>query len=882
MYDNILETFTYRNIQYNYYNLNKIEGINKKPYSIRVLIENVIRNYDEKYTKKGHVDSLINWQPKIDKRGEVPYKPVRVLMQDFTGVPAVVDIASMRECAHKLNVDAKKINPLIDIDLIIDHSIQVDYFGTSDSLYKNTELEYNRNIERYKLLKWAKASFDNFKIVPPCAGICHQVNLEHLADVARVIRKKGKNYIVPDTLLGTDSHTPMINGISVLGWGVGGIEAEAVFLGLPYYLQLPEVIGVKFVGSLKEGVTSTDLVLNVAYILRKYGVVGKFIEYFGPALKELSVPDRATISNMTPEYGATVDFFPIDNRTIEYLNHTGREYQAELVLKYALNAGFFYDEEKLPEYSDVIEVDLSEIEPTVAGPSRPHDRIFLKNMKNDFGDILSKVSNKKEVRECKIILDDRDFTLRDGSVVIAAITSCTNTSNPSVMIGAGLIAKKAVEYGLDIPNYVKTSLAPGSRVVYDYLKKTGLLPYLEALKFHIVGYGCTTCIGNSGPLREEVEQAIIENELATASVLSGNRNFEARIHPLVRANFLASPMLVVIYAIAGTIDIDIFNDVLSYTPNGEPIYLKDLWPSKKEINDLVSRSITTDMFDYEYAIIDKGDYLWNSLDVEPSITYRWDEKSTYIKNPPYFDNFSFDEKPLKDIINARALLVLGDTVTTDHISPAGKIPKDYPAGKYLLECGVDEKDFNSYGSRRGNHNVMIRGTFSNVRIRNFLVYPKEGGYTLKLPEGELCFVYEAAEKYKKENTPLIVLAGKEYGSGSSRDWAAKGTALLGIKAVIAESFERIHRANLLGMGVLPLLFVDGQNIKSLNLTGKEKYSIYGLDKLAPNALLKVIAEKEDGSKKEFNVRCAAYLDIEIEYFKNGGILPYTLKKLVRD
>jgi aconitate hydratase len=881
-----VDTLVINGNDFYFYNISKCEqeeiNIRKLPFSIRILLENVIRNYDNKYIKDEHVKNLLSWKSKDIRNKEIPYKPVRILMQDFTGVPAVVDLASMREASKALNLNPSKINPLITVDLIVDHSVQVDYYGTDVSLDKNVQLEYQRNIERYKLLKWAQSSFTNFNVVPPNAGICHQVNLENIAEVAKIIKIQNKKFIVPDTILGTDSHTPMINGLSVIGWGVGGIEAEAVLLGLPYYFSIPDVIGVKFVGTLNKGVTATDLVLNIAYILRQYGVVGKFVEYFGPALKNLSIPDRATISNMTTEYGATVDFFPVDERTIEYLKLTGRSYQAEIVSLFTKKAEFFNDGVNDPIYTDIIEVDLSKIEPTLAGPSRPHDRVILKKVKEQFPQMLNKIKNSNEIKSVNFELDGNKITLKDGSVVIAAITSCTNTSNPSVMIGAGLIAKKAIEYGLNVPAYVKTSLAPGSKVVFDYLEKTGLLAYLKALKFHIVGYGCTTCIGNSGPLRKEIEDQIIKNNLITASVLSGNRNFEARIHPSVKANFLASPMLVVLFALAGRINIDLFNEPVGFTPNGEAIFMKDLWPNDTDINKLIESSIDKKMFDYEYAVIHKGDSYWNSLDIDKSMTYKWDENSIYIQNPPYFDNFSVNPQPINDIIGARVLLLLGDTVTTDHISPAGRIATDYPAGKYLLNKGILKEDFNSYGSRRGNHNVMLRGTFGNVRIKNQLVAPKEGGYTIKFPEKEELFIYDAAEKYRKDKTPLIIIAGKEYGSGSSRDWAAKGTALLGVKAVIAESFERIHRSNLIGMGVLPLKFKDCENNKKLHLEGNEIYSIYGLKSLKPNCILKVEAKKENGDVINFNVLCDINLDVELEYYKHGGILPYTLRELVKE
>jgi aconitate hydratase len=820
----------------------------------------------------------LNWQPKTFT-GEIPFSPARILMQDFTGVPAIVDLASMRDAAKNTGANPRTVNPKIDVDLIVDHSVQVDYYGTVDSLYKNVKLEYDRNTERYRLLKWAQKSFSNFNVIPSNAGICHQVNLENVSTVAKLIKLNDERYIIPDTLLGKDSHTPMINGLSSIGWGVGGIEAEAVLLGLPYYLSVPAVIGVKFINSLNKSVNATDLVLNIAYILRKYGVVGKFVEYYGPGLKKLSVADRATISNMTPEYGATVDYFPIDDRTLEYLNITGRNRQSTIVEAYSKKCGLFYMGDYDPQYTDIIEVDLSKIEPSLSGPTRPHDRVFLKDMKANFESVIK--SDKKVIsgESFEFILDKQKLTLKDGDVVIAAITSCTNTSNPFVMIGAGLIAKKAVELGLSIKPYVKTSLAPGSKVVYDYLKQSGLLPYLEALKFHIVGYGCTTCIGNSGPLRKEIEDTIVKNSLTVAAVLSGNRNFEARIHPLVRANFLASPMLVVIYAIAGSINIDLLNEPVASTPNGEPVFLKDLWPSDDEIEYIINTTISKSMFEFEYSIIHSGDDNWKELEVDESLTYGWEQSSTYIQKPTYFDKFSIKPSLLKDIKSARVLLLLGDTVTTDHISPAGRINPDYPAGKYLLEKGVKVDDFNSYGSRRGNHNVMIRGTFGNVRIKNLLVSPKEGGFTLKLPENKLSYIFDAAKEYEKESTPLIILAGKEYGAGSSRDWAAKGTALLGVKAIIAESFERIHRSNLIGMGVLPLLFKPGENYRTLKLDGREVYSIFGLVGLKPKGILNVEALKDDGSVVSFEVISGIELEIELEYYINGGILPYILRNI---
>jgi aconitate hydratase len=874
--DDFTAYFEHNGKRYKYYDISGLtENVEKLPFSIRVLLENTLRKYDDYIVKKEHIEKLARYNGKIDKLTEIPYFPARVLMQDFTGVPAVVDLAALRDVADENGKDPAVINPSVPVELICDHSVQVDYFGTSDALEKNVAFEYKRNSERYTLLKWAQKSFENFKVVPPNSGICHQVNLEYLGRVAMTEDEKGSILVFPDTLVGTDSHTPMINSVGVIGFGVGGIEAEAVMLGQPYFMPIPEVIGVRLVGSLKEGVTATDLVLTITEVLRKYKVVGKFVEFFGEGVLNLTIPDRATISNMSPECGSTVNFFPVDKNVIEYLINTNRREFASLADKYfKLNKMYFKGEEN-PNYTDIIDVDLSKVEPCIAGPSRPQDKIYLRDVKSKFLEI-----NKNKTKEAKIKLNDEEITLKDGSIVIAAITSCTNTSNPSVMLGAALLSKKAVEKGLKVKPYVKTSLAPGSKVVTDYLTTSHLLPYLEALGFHITAYGCTTCIGNSGPLNEKIEKAILENNLNVASVLSGNRNFEARIHNSVRYNFLASPMLVVAYAIAGKIDIDFENEPLSYTPNNEPVYLKDIWPSNEEINEVVNENIKEEFFKKEYSVIFDGDKFWNALDAEKSKVYPWDEKSTYIKKPPFFENFTMKLPGIKDIEDAYPLLVLPDSVTTDHISPAGEIPKDYPAGKYLLENGVKEEDFNSYGSRRGNHEVMMRGTFANVRIKNRLVYPKEGGFTLKFPEKKEGFVYDIAMEYKKEGIPLIVLAKKEYGSGSSRDWAAKGTALLGIKSVIAESYERIHRSNLIGMGVLPLQFLEGNSYETLNLKGDETFTITGLKDITPNKILKVTAKSSDGTTKEFNVLARLDTEIEVEYFKNGGILPYVLRKIL--
>lgn len=892
---------------YKYFNITDLaeEGydISSLPFSIRILVENMLRNLDNGIVEESDLKNICGWKGKYDEPVEIPYYPARVLMQDFTGVPAVVDLAAMRDAMADIGGDPEKVNPLVPVDLIVDHSVQVDYYGSLNSLDQNVKKEYERNLERYSMLKWAQNSFDNFSVVPPNSGICHQVNLEYLG---KVVRNKDE-VLFPDTLVGTDSHTPMINGIGVMAWGVGGIEAEAVMLGQPYYMPIPEVIGVNLSGAPREGVTSTDIVLSITEMLRQFNVVGKFVEYFGQGLKNLSVFDRATISNMTPEYGATLGFFPIDQLTLDYLKFTNRTKEAETVEKYAKENGFFNDHSENIKYTEVLDFDLGAVEPSLAGPARPQDRISLSKMKNAFYEILGCNYQKKvdernisafneeskehaevdttceptEIKEETIKINGENVTIKDGSVVIAALTSCTNTSNPYVMLGAGLIARKAVEAGLKIPSYVKTSLAPGSKVVVDYLKSSGLLPYLEALGFHVAAFGCTTCIGNSGPLKPEIEQAIDNSKLNVASVLSGNRNFEARIHQKVRSNFLASPLLVVAFALAGKIDIDMYNEPLGRNVNGEDIYLKDLWPSSTEVQDYVSKYVDSESFAKEYAVIFEGDENWKELDVAKSTIYKWNEKSTYIKKPPYFDNFTIKPKPIDNIVDARTLLLLGDTVTTDHISPAGSIPPEYPAGKYLLNNGVEKKDFNSYGSRRGNHEVMIRGTFANVRIKNKLVEPKEGGFTMKFPEEKEMYVYDASLSYLEEEIPLIVLAGKEYGTGSSRDWAAKGTQLLGVKAVIAESYERIHKSNLVGMGVLPLQFTNGDSWESLGLNGKETFTIKELDSIKPRKQFKVTAVKEDsGDKLEFDVITRLDTEVEVRYFKHGGILPYVLRMMV--
>lgn len=909
---NYKKTLNVNGKSYSYYSIKKLQedgfaNIERLPFSIRILVENLLRNLDGKVVNETHLKNIANWQAKYDTPVEIPHHPARVIMQDFTGVPGVVDLAAMRDAAKELGLNPKKVNPLVPVDLIIDHSVQIDFFGSEDAYRKNLELEYKRNKERYQLLKWAQKAFDNMRVFPPGSGIIHQVNLEYIARVVLTKEADGETLAYPDTLVGTDSHTTMINGLGVMGWGVGGIEAEAVMLGQPYYMKIPEVIGVKLTGELPEGATTTDLVLTITQKLREVGVVEKFVEYFGEGIKKLSLPDRATIANMAPEYGATMGFFPVDEETVNFLRLTNRGETAQLVESYTKENMLFYTGNEIPEYSQVIEIDMSKIEPSLAGPSRPQDRVALKNMKKTFVDLLNCNYNREidikeitafedeagkdlEVGECrihkgkkfvKVKLEDEEIVLSDGSVVIASITSCTNTSNPSVLIGAGILAKKAVEKGLTVKPYVKTSLAPGSRVVEAYLKKAGLLPYLEALRFHIVGFGCTTCIGNSGPLNPEIEKAIKENDLIVSAVLSGNRNFEARIHPDVKANWLASPILVVAYAIAGRTDIDLTTEPIGKDPNKNPVYLKDIWPTQEEIKQVLSEVLTPDIFEEKYKNILDGDEFWQALDAPTGETFEWDENSTYIRKPPYFDGFKLEIEAPKDIKGARVLELLGDSITTDHISPAGKIPPEYPAGKYLLERGVSVEEFNSYGARRGNHEVMVRGTFANVRIKNKLVAPKEGGYTLKLPEKEEMFVYDASVKYAEEETPLIVLGGKEYGTGSSRDWAAKGTALLGVKAVIVKSFERIHRSNLVGMGVLPLVFEEGQGWEELGLDGTEEYEIIGIENISPGANLTIRAKKENGEVVKFNVKTRLDTAVDVEYFKNGGILPMVLRKIAK-
>jgi len=855
-----------------------IADMDRLPFSIKILVENLLRKLDGRVVRKEELLKIARWQKQYQEPVEIPYHPARVLMQDFTGVPAVVDLAAMRDAVKGLGGDPKKINPLVPVDLIVDHSVQVDYFGSRDALTKNVAKEYERNGERYALLKWAQKSFSNFKVVPPNSGICHQVNLEYLGQVVMTADIDGRTIAFPDTLVGTDSHTTMIDGIGVMGWGVGGIEAEAVMLGQPYYMSIPQVVGVKMVGELKEGITATDLVLVVTELLRKHNVVEKFVEYFGPGIKKLTVPDRATIANMTPEYGATLGFFPVDEKAIEYFKLTNRENRADLVDAYTKAQGLFYTGTGDPEYTEVLELDLSTVGPSLAGPARPQDRIELNDLKSNFAAICEPEKFKKSA----VNLNGKEIELSDGSIVIAAITSCTNTSNPYVLLGAGLLAQKAVAKGLKVPNYVKTSLAPGSKVVIRYLEDAGLMPGLEALGFHLAAFGCTTCIGNSGPLHPEIERAISENDLTVASILSGNRNFEARIHQSIKANYLASPMLVVALALAGRIDIDLNAESVGIGQAGEPVYLKDIWPTNAEIESLVHKHVKKEFYEMEYVKIFDGDEFWQALTVAESTTFNWDEQSTYIKKPPYFENFTLELEKSVDVKNAGVLLLLGDSVTTDHISPAGAIPPDYPAGRYLIAENVTPPEFNSYGSRRGNHHVMMRGTFGNIRIKNKLVAPKEGSFTVKYPDKNEMFVYDAAMEYLKESRPLVVLGGIEYGTGSSRDWAAKGTSLLGIRAVMAESFERIHRSNLVGMGVLPLVFKPGDNAERLGLTGDENFYITGIEDMQPRKRLQVKAVKADGATVDFEVISRLDTDVDVDYFKNGGILPYVLRKVLED
>ncbi|RUO40815.1 aconitate hydratase AcnA [Pseudidiomarina aestuarii] len=850
------------------------------PVSMKVLLENLLRNEDDDTVTKTDIEAVAHWL--ADKRSdrEIQYRPARVLMQDFTGVPAVVDLAAMRDAVAKAGQDPNQINPLSAVDLVIDHSVMVDKFATPEAFKQNVKIEMERNFERYQFLRWGQSAFENFRVVPPGTGICHQVNLEYLAKVAWTKEQDGKTYVLPDTLVGTDSHTTMINGLGVLGWGVGGIEAEAAMLGQPISMLIPEVVGFRMTGKLPEGVTATDLVLTVTQMLRKHGVVGKFVEFYGPGLDNLPLADRATIANMAPEYGATCGFFPVDGETLRYLELSGRDQETiDLVEAYSKAQGMWRETGVEPVFTDSMELDLSSVGASLAGPKRPQDRVAMPQLGANF-DLLLESSGQADEKDKEIPVEGTDYALSHGDVVIAAITSCTNTSNPSVLMAAGLVAKKAIEKGLDRKPWVKTSLAPGSKVVTDYLAKAGFTKYLDELGFNLVGYGCTTCIGNSGPLPPEIGKAINQGNLTVSSVLSGNRNFEGRVHSDVKANWLASPPLVVAYALAGTTRIDLSNDPLGTDKDGNPVYLKDIWPSSSEIAEAVA-FVDGDMFRREYAEVFKGDDEWRAIPIGEGNTYNWSDDSTYVKNPPYFHGIDKPLEPISNIDQARVLAVFADSITTDHISPAGSIKDSSPAGKYLQENGVDVADFNSYGSRRGNHEVMMRGTFANIRIKNQMLDDVEGGYTVHVPSGEQMSIYDAAMKYQQEGTPLVVLAGKEYGTGSSRDWAAKGTTLLGVKAVIAESFERIHRSNLVGMGVLPLQFVDGQGVQAHGLTGKEEISIAGINEdLKPGQMLTVTAKKEDGSTVEFEVKCRIDTGNELAYYKNGGILHYVLRQML--
>jgi len=855
-----------------------VGAVARLPFSLKVLLENLLRQEDGRFVKAAEIEALASWKPGTTASTEIAFMPARVLLQDFTGVPAVADLAAMRDAMATLGGDAKKINPLLPAELVIDHSVQVDKFNSGMAFAFNAEMEFQRNVERYGFLRWGQHSFSNFQVVPPDTGICHQVNLEYLARVVFDLAEDGRTLAYPDSLVGTDSHTTMVNGLGVFGWGVGGIEAEAAMLGQPLSMLIPEVVGFKLHGRLAPGSTATDLVLVVTEMLRKLGVVNKFVEFYGTGLSSLSLPDRATIANMAPEYGATMGFFPVDEETLAYLRFTGRDAQRiRLVEDYTKRQGIFRtDATPDPAYSQTIELDLASVEAAIAGPKRPQDRVLLRNAKTSFATAMEGVAPKR----AEVQNNGDRFELSNGSIVIAAITSCTNTSNPSLMLGAGLLAKKAIEHGLQRKPWVKTSLAPGSKVVTDYLDAAGLSTYLDQLGFQLVGFGCTTCIGNSGPLPEPIGAAIKETGLVAVSVLSGNRNFEGRIHPLVRANYLASPLLVVAYALAGRMDVDISSDAIGEDRAGKPVYLRDIWPSPAEIEQAVRAAVKTQMYSKEYGEVFHGDDRWRSLPIPEGDLYAWNAQSTYIARPPFFDGMPKSPEAPADIRNARVLAVLGHSVTTDHISPAGSIQPDGPAGRYLIERGVKPVDFNSYGARRGNHEVMVRGTFANIRLRNQLAPGTEGGVTLHLPGGEAMSIYDAAMRYQKEGVPLVVIAGKEYGAGSSRDWAAKGPLLLGVRAVIAESYERIHRSNLVGMGVLPLEFEPGQTPASLGLTGREKYSIEGIGALSPRKKVTVRATDDSGKTTTFQTIARADTPEEVAYYQHGGILRYVLRQML--
>ena len=878
-----LKSININSKEYKYYSLteaekNGLSGISRLPKSLKVLLENLLRYQDDLTVTQNQIEAVKDWLKEKKSNTEIAYRPARVLLQDYTGIPAVADLAAMREAVKEKNKDPKKINPLSSVDLVIDHSVQVDKSAKADSFEKNVDIEFERNGERYSFLKWGQQAFNNFRIVPPGTGICHQVNLEYLSKVVWRESFENDDYLFPDTLVGTDSHTTMVNGLSVLGWGVGGIEAEAGMLGQPISMLIPEVIGFEVKNKLPEGTTATDLVLTVVKMLRDKGVVGKFVEFFGDGLKNLSLADRATIANMAPEYGATCGFFPIDEETLKYLKFSGRnEKEVNIVKEYAKAQGLWASDDI--DFTDTISLDMSKVVPTISGPKRPQDKVLLNEASSNFKKVFKDATGRDEKNNSKV--EHTDFEIKDGSILIAAITSCTNTSNPNVLIGAGLLAKKAVEFGLKTKPWVKTSLAPGSQVVTDYLKKAGLNTYLDALGFNLVGYGCTTCIGNSGPLNDNIVKAIEDKNLYAVSVLSGNRNFEGRISPHIKANYLASPPLVVAYALAGHMEVDLFKDPLGKNNDGKDIYLKDIWPTNKEIEETLSKSLNPDMFIKRYSNVSLGPAQWQKIKTEKSSIYNWDESSTYVKRPPFFD--SLPEKPegFKEIKDARPLLILGDMVTTDHISPAGSIQKDSPTGEYFMKHQVLPKDYNSYGSRRGNHEVMMRGTFANIRIRNEMAPETEGGFTKLFPEGKVMPVYDAVVEYKKRGTDLIVIGGKEYGTGSSRDWAAKGTKLLGIKAVIAESFERIHRSNLIGMGILPLQFINGVDRKKLNLMGSELISILKIENgVNPSDKVDVEIKYQSGDIKKIQTLCRIDTKNELEYYKNGGILQFVLRNMM--
>jgi aconitate hydratase len=878
-----LKKITVNDKEYNYYSLNEaekngLEGINKLPKSLKVLLENLLRYEDDLSVTKSQIEAIKNWLKTKKSKTEIAYRPARVLLQDYTGIPAVADLAAMREAVKEKNKDPNTINPLSAVDLVIDHSVQVDQSAKADSFEKNVDIEFERNGERYSFLKWGQQAFDNFRIVPPGTGICHQVNLEYLSKVVWSEEFKGDKYLFPDTLVGTDSHTTMVNGLSVLGWGVGGIEAEAGMLGQPISMLIPEVIGFEMKNKMPEGTTATDLVLTVVKMLRDKGVVGKFVEFYGEGLKNLTLADRATIANMAPEYGATCGFFPIDEETLKYLKFSGRDQQTvDIVENYAKEQGLWASNEI--EFTDIISLDMSTVVPTISGPKRPQDKVLLTDAPSSFQKVLQEATNKNENSISKV--SNTDYEIKDGSILIAAITSCTNTSNPNVLIGAGLLAKKAIEKGLQVKPWVKTSLAPGSQVVTDYLAKAGLNTYLDQLGFNLVGYGCTTCIGNSGPLPENIVEAIRKENIYAVSVLSGNRNFEGRISPHIKANYLASPPLVVAYAIAGHMEVDLYKDSLGKDKDGKDVFLKDIWPSNKEIEETLKASLNAEMFIQRYSNVSEGPTQWQKIKTDKSSIYNWDEGSTYVKKPPFFDSLPDKPEGFKEIKDARPLLILGDMVTTDHISPAGSIQKDSPTGEYFMEHQILPKDYNSYGSRRGNHEVMMRGTFANIRIRNEMAPGTEGGFTKLYPEEKVLPVYDAVVEYKKRGTDLVVIGGKEYGTGSSRDWAAKGTKLLGIKAVIAESFERIHRSNLIGMGILPLQFIEDVNRKNLKLIGSELISILNIEKgVNPSDEVTVEIKYASGEIKKIKTLCRIDTKNELEYYKNGGILQYVLRNMI--